>query len=347
MQKRMLSHQELAGFCKNLSLLIQAGIGQSEAIYLMADEEEKKLREILNGLGAQLDMGYPLSTAVEECGVFPEYVVAMLRVGEQSGRMEETLFTLATYYEERSRFNQMLRNALAYPAMILLLLLVVIAVLLIEVMPVFDEVYASLGSRLTGLSAGLLQLGQVLKAGLPLLLVVLALVGIGVVLFSCCVPIRERVQSVWHTHFGDKGVAARFNNAQFAQALSMGLNSGLPLEESIELAEKLFVNIPGGAKRCQQCSKLLSEGAGLADAMKESKFLSPADCRMLSVGIRGGNSDRVMIEIASRLMEEAKQKLEQNVARVEPIMVFVASGLVGAILLSVMLPLANIMSSIG
>ena len=146
---------------------------------------------------------------------------------------------------------------------------------------------------------------------------------------------------------GDKGIARLFNNAQFARVLSLGISSGLPLEEAFELSQMLFANLPEADRRCKECGKLLEEGSPLAEAMVATGFLSGADGRMLAVGTRGGNADRVMKEIADRMMNDAGQALEMRVARVEPTLVLAASLLVGAILLSVMLPLANIMSSIG
>ena len=91
----------------------------------------------------------------------------LAEVGERSGRMEESLTALADYYDERCRMERRLRSALLYPAVILLLMLVVMVVLLTKVLPVFNDVYASLGGRLTGVAGGLLALGQALDAALP------------------------------------------------------------------------------------------------------------------------------------------------------------------------------------
>lgn len=347
MGKKSLSHQETAWFCRSLALLIQAGIGLGDGIFLMAEEEEGQSQNFLNQLGSRLDQGLQLSETLEESGVFPGYVIGMVQVGERTGRMEQSLMSLAAYYEDRCRINRMMRSALAYPSMILLLMLAVIAVLLIKVLPVFDQVYVSLGSRLTGVAAGLLHLGQFLEAVLPVLLGLLTLGAVLVLLFSCWSAFREGVLSVWRRRFGDRGVSGKFNNAQFARALAMGLSSGLPLEESVDLAQMLLADIPDADSRCRKCAGLLKEGASLADALGNSGFLPAASCRMLTVGLRGGNGDQVMTQIADRLMEDAGQALEDGVSRVEPAMVLIASLLVGVILLSVMLPLTNIMSSIG
>ena len=347
MKKNTLSYQETADICQGLALLLHAGIDLADSLFLLAEEETGPRGKLLTGLGRQLDQGGLLSDAMERCGAFSRDVSGMVRVGERTGRMEEALDSLAAYYEERHRTTCRLRNALAYPSMLLMLMLLVIGVLLLEVLPVFDTVYASLGSSLTGISAGLLHLGQALKNAMPVLLAVLAAAAILVLLFSCLPAFRDWATAAAKKRFGDKGVFAKFNNARFARALAMGLSSGLPLEETLELAQLLLADIPSAAERCGKCTAELSEGASLSDAMGGAGLLSAASCRMLAAGLLGGSGDRVMVQIADRLKEDADQALDRQISRVEPTMVLIASLLVGMILLAVMLPLMNIMSSIG
>ena len=132
-------------------------------------------------------------------------------------------------------------------------------------------------------------------------------------------------------------MARQFNNARFARGFSMGLSSGLPLETAAEFAGQLLSNIPQAARRCGACTQALREGAPVREAMEKGQLLSPAQSRLLSLGIQGGNADSVMENIAGQMMEDAQAS----------VMVLVSSLLVGLILLAVMLPLVDIMSVIG
>lgn len=96
------------------------------------------------------------------CVLSQSYVYGLLAVGERSGRTEEALSSLAAYYENRVRLDRRLRFILLYPAILLLIMLAVLVVLLTQVLPVFNDVYANLGSRLSGLAGGLLALDRVL-----------------------------------------------------------------------------------------------------------------------------------------------------------------------------------------
>lgn len=347
MNKRKLSHPEIAELCRGLALLLHAGIGLGDGLFLLAEEAQGPQRELLTQMGQGMDGGMLLSAVMEETGAFPVYAAGMVRVGEETGRMEEALNALAGYYAERERMDRQVRSALTYPSILLLLMLVVIGVLLVRVLPIFDEVYASLGSGLTGFAGGLLRLGQLLETVMPLLCVLLAALVVLVLLFSGSEAFRQRMLAFWRRKQGDKGVSRKMNDAWFAQALSMGLRSGLPVEAAVEMAGALLQDIPAAAARCGACARHLDAGMGLPQALRETGTLPPSACRLLELGLRGGNGDQVMEEIADRLSGEASQALEQRVAQVEPAMVLAASLLVGMILLSVMLPLMHIMSAIG
>ena len=328
--KRKLSNDEIASLCLELSLLLHAGVSTGDALSLLAQEEEH--RGMLSAMAEQVDGGKTLSTALRESGVFPVYVCGLVEVGERTGRTEEALAALSRYYEERVRIGRRVRSALLYPAVMLALMLVVIGVLLVKVLPIFDDVYASLGGRLTGVAAGLLYL---ILAGLVLVVLVFGLGG----------PLRRGVVSLWQKTRGDRGVSRKLNNARLAQALAMGMASGLPVEEAVSLSANLMEG--RARKRCQECGQRLEKGESLGAALRLSGLLPPRQSRLLELGQHSGAGDASMEKIARDLGEEGEAALDALVGRVEPALVLVCSVLVGLILLSVMLPLMHIMSAIG
>lgn len=335
---------EKARLFRELALLLHAGLGTAEGVYLLAEEAAAEEAQLLKTMGRAMDGGAALSEAMQG---FPAFDTGMVRTGETTGRLEEALDALADHYEQQQRTAHLLKTALAYPCTVLALMLVVIGVLLVKVLPVFDSVYASLGSGLTGIAGSLLRLGQLLQKALPVLLAVLltaAVIGLLAVFWG---GFREKLTALWRKHCGDRGVLRLFNNARFAQALAMGLHSGMLPEEAVELACTLLADVPTAAERCKTAAEALKSGESLSSALSSAQLLSPAMARMLAVGLRGGNADSVMAGIAEKMAEEAQRELEDRIAKVEPMLVTGASVLVGLILLAVMLPLMNIMSTIG
>ena len=341
--KRLISNDDIASLCLELSLLLHAGVSTGDALSLLAEEGDRE--GVLKAMAEQVDSGETLSAALRESGAFPTYVCGLVEVGERTGRTEEALSALSRYYEDRVRLARRVRSALLYPAVMLALMLVVIGVLLVRVLPIFDDVYASLGGRLSGVAAGLLTLGRWLEGAMPVLWVLLAAVAVFVVLFSAVGSFRAKLVSGWQRRHGDKGVSRKLNNARLAQALAMGMASGLPVEEAVAMSAGLM---EGKAKeRCQRCQKRLEEGAGLGEALKESGLLPPRQIRLLELGQRSGAGDAAMEKISRDLTEEGDAALDTLVGQVEPALVLLCSLLVGLILLSVMLPLMDIMAAIG
>ena len=249
--KRLISNDDIASFCLELSLLLHAGVSTGDGLSLLAEEGDR--RGMLKGMAERVDGGETLSAALRESGAFPTYVCGLVEVGERTGRTEEALSALSRYYEDRVRLSRRVRSALLYPAVMLALMLVVIGVLLVKVLPIFDDVYASLGGRLTGVAAGLLTLGRWLEGAMPVLFTALAVLALLVLLFTAVGPLRRGILSLWQTARGDRGVSRKLNNARLAQALAMGMASGLPVDEAVELSANLMEG--GAKKRCEGCRR--------------------------------------------------------------------------------------------
>ena len=344
MKNKLLTHEEISLFCMELSLLLRAGIGVSEGLHLLADDSGDDLPR---QMGLQVDQGCSLADAIREAGCFPEYVCGLVEVGEQTGRLEEALQALSAYYDSRHQLSRRIRSALVYPAILFVMMLAVVVILLTLVLPVFNDVYASLGGRLTGVAGGLFAAGQILRRFMPLLAVLLAALLLLGALFAFHPVFRERAAALWHRRRGDRGLSRQLASARFAQALAMGVRSGLNTEDALRLSARLEPDCPAAQNRYQQCMTCLENGGNLAEALEKGQVLPQSFCRMLSLAQRSGSTDTVMEEIARRMSLSSEAALEQKVSRVEPVLVITASLLVGAILLSVMLPLMNIMSAIG
>ncbi len=291
MNRTMLSHEALSALCLELSMLFHAGVGAGDALTLLAEESQGSERTLLSEMADQVDGGASLSAAMRETGRFPVYVCGLMEVGEQSGRTEEALSALARYYERRARLDRRIKSALLYPAMMMLLMLVVIAVLLVKVLPIFDDVYASLGGQLTGVAGGLLSLGRWLDGAMPVLWVLLALAVAAMVAFAALPSFRGKLTGLWRNSRGDKGLSRKMNDARLAQALAMGMASGMPLEEAVALASGLMEDTPQpGTPGPGRAGELCHEGQpapprrplpliGIGPARRGRRHCHGEDCR--------------------------------------------------------------------
>jgi len=348
MKNQKLSHDEISTLCLELALFLHAGADGGSGLMLLAEETQTpQQKAMLTEMVRQMDEGFTLSHAMEASGAFPRNVWAMVQVGEKTGRTEEALRALAQYHDRRSQVDRHLRSVLLYPSILLLVMLAVIVVLLTRVLPIFNDVYASLGGQLTGLAGGLLRLGGMLNTILPLLCVILALAVVFLAAFAASAQVRGRLLARWQQRRGDSGVTWKLACAQFAQALSMGLSSGLTAEDAVAAAGTLLADHPAASLRVRDCLSAIAGGHSFILALKQANLLPATECRLLELGLTGGSGEVAMEEVARRLSLAAEDALERQIGTIEPAMVVVTTVLVGAILLSVMLPLAHIMTVIG
>lgn len=345
MKEKILSNETVGSLCTALSQLFHGGIGTADALVLLYEDEQDPIcKKILWDMSAYADRGESLAGTFRAAGCFPAYVCTLLTVGEQVGKTEQTLTALGNYYTQRDRMNRQLRAALLYPAMLLAVLLAVMVILLVWVLPVFDDVYAQLGSRLTGVAGGLLVLGTAIGKALPFVCGALAMAAVS----AAIPPVRKRGLRWWRKHRGDKGVFGSLNTARFVQVLSMALSSGMIPQEAVAMASTLSEDEASAFfDRCNQCLDGLNNGATFPQALQSAGFLSPAHRRLLEAGSRSGQTDAVMDMIAQELTEQSQERIYRTIGKIEPAMIGVSCVLIGAVLLAVMLPLMNIMNAIG
>ncbi|MBE6590572.1 MAG: type II secretion system F family protein [Ruminococcaceae bacterium] len=348
MKKLELNYSAYADLFRGLALLMHSGVTVGDGLAILAeDEEDKRLSRLLSDMSVSIEAGQPFYEVLSDSGCFPSHAIGMIEAGERVGKTEETLHSLAAYYESRDRDSKSLRNALIYPSLLLLIMVAIIVILLSKVLPIFDEVYSSFGGSLDGIAGALLSVGNALNFALPFIGIAVGAIVIITALVFLTPAASRAIKGLFLRAFGDRGIMKKMNDSHFAQILSVTLASGLSVEEGIELATGVFADRPGAASRCQKCLELVKNGTELSSALLQARMLSSSACHLLALGTRTGNADLVMDKLASRSADEAQEALTSAISRIEPAIVIITCVMVGIILISVMLPLLNIMKAIG
>lgn len=345
-QKR-LSNAEIASFCNQTALLFQAGIAPVETLYiLLSDVKSEKGRELLDAILTVCRHGEPFHKALASTNVFPDYVLHTVALGEQAGTLDTCMLALASYYEKEGAISESIKNAIAYPFLMISMMLVVIFVLISKVMPIFNQVFIELGSEMTGFAASLLHLGENLNR-----------YSLIVLLFLCFLLLIYLVAT--KTHWG-KINTVKFLNVfpltktfyesvacqRFASGMALCLSSGMDTYTSLDMVFELV-----GNRRMQEkiisCKQALHSGSNLSEALSNSAIFNHLYSQMIAVGFKSGKVDLVLSKIADGYEHTTDKKLQSMISVLEPTLVIILSVIVGLILLSVILPLMGIMSSIG
>ena len=255
------------------------------------------------------------------------------------------LEALAEYYQRMEKIRINLKNALTYPLILLIMVMVVVGVILFKVLPVFDEVLRNLGISLPVSAQVLMRAGS----GLIIAAAVisgLALIGAAVIAIRHFRNPQLSLTALFARVPLISGVCRELSLAQAAFALSLFTRSGVEISEALQGLETLIEH-PGVQKQIRACMQKMDEGENFDRALLDCGLFKEAYARMIGIGLRAGRGDEMIAQVAERYDDDTETAVNQFLNTIEPLMIVLLSVIVGAILLSVMLPLMNIMSSIG
>lgn len=324
---------ELAEFCNQMSILLHSGISSLEGLnLLLEDAQTSEERQLLTHMINELEQSGYLYDAASATNVFPNYAIHMIRLGEETGTLDDVMSSLSEHYTREENMAHMIRNSFVYPSIMLGMMTLVIIVLLTKVMPVFNQVFHQLGQELSGFSAGLLNIGETLSHySIVFIIIFIVIIGIAIV---------ERKRFPFYQNLQNKIAVCRF-----ADGMSIALKSGMTPEQSLELVSNLIENAAFETKIIS-CKNLLENGTELADALRESQILTGSYARIASIAQKAGTLDEAMSHISDEYEYSVNNKINQLIALLEPTLVIVLSLIVGVILFSVMIPLLGILSGL-
>ncbi|KXL53239.1 type II secretion system protein F [Anaerotignum neopropionicum] len=347
MKEKNWSNEELTAFCLEFSLLIKTGMSVGEGFSILSENEQNpEKKKFLLSLYEKTLLSTSVHQTMREAGVFPPYMLKLIYIGEETGHLEDCFASLSRYFDQRIRTRRLIKETVMFPLMLFVMMLVVAILLLTEVLPIFQSVFAQLGGTLPASALFFLNLGVGLKKGRFIFLGIFIILVVLAVLAGLSSSVQQKVSTFFKRHMTTTKVGKLSAQAHFASALSMTIRSGLDTGRALEIAED-FCAETFLKEKIHRCKARVQSGEPFANAVEQEGLLKPMYSRMLAIGIKSGNIDEVLSEIARRTEEDAAFALTKAASIVEPAVVIILSILVGFLLLSVMFPLVGIMSSLG
>ncbi len=344
---KKLSNYEISSFCRQMALLIKAGISPAEGIdILIQDTHDKSATKLLGQISQVLLSGEKFHIALEMSSVFPDYMIHMVTIGEESGTLDTVMESLAEYYEREEAISSSIKSAISYPLIMVFMMLVVVLVLIIKVLPIFEQVFAQLGTNMSGFSQSLLNVGNLLNRYSFVMIIILVIVAGLFFFFSATTTGKDLFKKLLAKFRVTKKLIQELESARFASGMVLTLSSGMDTYEGLSLVNKL-VESDEMKKKIEECRNLLIDGDSFPEALEKANIFSSFYSQMVSVGFKTGSMDEAMKQIAKRFEKETEQKIYSLISVLEPTLVIVLSIIVGMILLSVILPLMGIMTTIG
>ena len=340
-----LSLEEKYQFSNQMAMILKAGLSVQQGIEMMQqDLENQNLKIALEAILGYMKEDAHLSLAIERTGMFDDYMVHLLKVGEVSGHIDDVMESLGEYYLRMDDMTSQLQQALTYPIIIFIMMFVVVGVVVFQVLPIFENVLMSLGSHLSSFASRFMNFGQIFSM---LGFMILGIFMIMIISFYVYAKKSHQdimvmfVQKSWIT----KKIANHMNHAQLTYALSLFVSSGYDLQEAVHYTIELVDNSQL-QNQLKQCYHDLEQGVSFVDAVSQHQIYKGMKLNMIQIGFQTGQVDAVMKTLSNHYQDEVSQSIAHFLNIIEPAIVTFLSVIVGVVLLSVMLPLVSIMSSL-
>ena len=347
MAKKYLNADETAYFCEQLAAMLNSGMQLNDGLDILAEDlDDKRMKEVCGILSEKLYKESTLFEAMQQSEVFPEYAVNMVRIGTVTGRLESVLTGLCSFYENRAATQRTLRSAVLHPLMLLVMMTAVIIVLVVQVIPMFADIFSRFDGTVSETINATVVSAQNIGMGILItLLIVIALSGM-IALLANINRSRIKLEGLCSSIPGIGRIIRKYSQAKLANAMSIMVSSGISPEEALEQA-LLLITDKKLRKQIEICRRKLLDGEYFADAVCDSGMFPGIYGRTLKIAYTSGSFDTAWKKISDKCSAAAEQTTTGLISFIEPAIIIILAAMIGSILLTIMIPLMNIMSVLG
>lgn len=340
LKRQAVQHQDLLLFSRQMYALLKAGVPIMRALSgLQESTSNFSFKEILRSLRENLDSGRPLSVAMQrQDGIFSPFYVAMIYVGETTGRLEEIFLRLFNHLEFQEFMRNQVKSALRYPVFVLAAMAIAIVIINLFVIPEFAKVYKGFNAELPTLTKVLIGFSSFMLSAWPFLLA--GLVG-AIFLFRGYTRTRQG-KYAWDRFKLRIPVSGKIvlkaTMARFSRSLSLSMRSGVPAVQGLSLVAQTVDNA-FVAEKVEKMREGVERGESVLRTAMHAGIFTPVVLQMIMVGEESGALDDMMEEIAELYQREVEYELKTLGAQIEPILIVCLGVLVLILALGVFLPI--------
>jgi type IV pilus assembly protein PilC len=340
--------KEIAVFSRQFATMIGSGLTLMRSLSILSIQTSNHyFAGVIDQIRNDIESGSSLSQAISRHPKqFSRLYVSMIRAGETSGNLDKTLSDLATSIEKQVELRGKIRSALTYPVVVLTLVLGILMAMLLFIVPVFKKMYTELGGKLPPATRVLITLSNIAIHAMPI--VIIGVIGI---IYGYRRWMRTTTGKATRDRillrvpiFG--GLVRKTAMARFASTLSTLLKSGVPVLESLEITADSVSNavVADGVHAISEGAK---RGEPLTRPLQNHPVFPPMVTQMMSVGEETGALDSLLQKVADFFEAEVQRTVDSLTSMLEPLLIVVLGSAVGAMVISLYLPMFDIIKIVG
>lgn len=331
---------DLILFCRQMFTLMKSGVPMARSLYgLTLSTRNLQMVDALRDVLSNIESGRNLSSSLaRHPEIFSSLFISMVRVGEETGRLDESFLRITQYLEREKETRQRIKTALRYPVFVIVAIGVAVAIINVWVIPVFANLFAKAGVTLPWQTRTLIAISAFFVKWWPVML--------GVII-SAVLAFRTYIKTEYGRYRWDRyklgiplagNIIMRATLARFARAFSMALSSGVPLIQGMTVVSRSVDNEFIG-EHILNMRNGIERGDSLTRTATITNMFTPLVLQMLAVGEETGQVDELLAEVAEYYEREVDYDIKNLSASIEPIMIILIGIMVLILALGVFLPM--------
>ena len=343
---KRISMRDKAVFARQFATMINSGLAVLRALYVLEEQtQNQRFKKIIKLVRDDVEAGMPLSDAMaKQPAAFDRLYVAMVRAGEAGGALDQTLLRLATQLEKQDSLRRSIKSAMTYPILIAGFAIMVMIGMLLFIIPIFANMYKDLGGQLPSLTRLMMGVSNMLKGYWFIIFPVIILIIWALIRLKNTEKGRrswDRFKLALPMKLGP--LIQKIAVSRFSRTLATLVGSGVPILQAIEITGKTSGNTVI-EDAMVDVKESVRSGEPIAKPLMRVKAFPPMVTHMISIGEETGALDSMLNKIADFYEDEVDATVKSLTSIIEPIMMLFVGGLVGVIVISMYLPMFNMMN---
>ncbi len=343
------STKDLIFWLTQLSTYIKAGITLNDAIKILINQygKQKDKKVTMQAIAYELTMGNTFSQALEKQGSkFPTLLINMLKAAEATGDLESTLDDMANYYTEMETTRKQMISAMTYPTIVIIFAIVVVCFIILYVVPQFEEIYASNGVTVTGLTAVVLAISKFLKTDAwMLLLAVIVAIIIFALAYKKIKAFRREVQVILMHIPVIKDIMIYNEIAIFTKTFASLLKNNVYITQSVEILSKITNNEIYKEIMYNTINNIVV-GDKISKAFKNHWAVPDVAYNMIVTGESTGELAEMMDRVSHYYQEQHSSMVNNIKSFIEPLTIIFLAVVVGGIIISILVPMFDMYNQV-
>jgi type IV pilus assembly protein PilC len=345
--KKKVKLKELSVFSRQFATMVNSGLPILRALSILADQTNNaELAKTLSACRTDIEQGSSLSAAMQKHPkVFNDLYVSMVKSGETGGSLDSVLLRLADMIENEVKLRGKIKSAMTYPIAVVALVTLIMSAMLLFVVPQFKSIYSQLGGSLPLPTRVLLAVSDLFK---KFWFIFVAGAFLGRFLFRRWKATPAGRESVDAFKLRVPVFGSLFHKtalARFAGTLSMLLRSGVPILQALDIVSDT-VNNKVISKAVTDVQAAVREGESMAKPLSKHKVFPPMVVQMLAVGEETGQVDVMLEKVSTFYNQEVEASVDALTSLIEPLLIAIIGGAVGAAVIALYMPMFNIIKLI-